>query len=234
MPYKTMEGAVVNAMHESRWSNWMWEVASYSQSNNSITFGEGGFQEGRGSAENSGGDWFIENVFEEFDSPNEFFWDKAVQKLYFYFNGTGAPPSNATYEVPQLRTLFNLTAESRWDPITDVTIRGLTLTAARYTYMDPHGVPSAGDFALARSAAVHLEGTERVTVADCNVTRVDGNGLIVSGYNRNTTVASNTFSWVGDNAVVVWGGRMRRRPTPSRGSTEPTATTRGSPTCLGM
>jgi hypothetical protein len=26
MPYKTMEGAIVNAMHDSRWANWMWEV----------------------------------------------------------------------------------------------------------------------------------------------------------------------------------------------------------------
>ena len=59
---------------------------------------------------------------------------------------------------------FNLSS-SRWRPIVDVTIRGLTLTATRYTYMDPHGVPSAGDFAIARSAAVFLEGTEGVTVS---------------------------------------------------------------------
>ena len=64
--------------------------------------------------------------------------------------------------------------------------------------MDPHGVPSAGDFAVARSAAVVMEGTVGVMVADCNITRVDGNGLIISGFNRNATVVGNTFSWVGD------------------------------------
>jgi hypothetical protein len=72
-------------------------------------------------------DRYIHPVFEEFDYPNEFFWDKAEQKLYFYYNGTGAPPASTTYEVPQQRTLFNLSA-SRWRPIVDVTIRGLTLT----------------------------------------------------------------------------------------------------------
>ena len=133
MPYKTMTGAIVNAMHEARWANWMWEVADYNATTNKITFGQGGFQESRGSLHNSGGDWFIENVFEEFDSPNEWFWDQDQQKLYFYYNGTGAPPTDALYEVPQLRTLFNMTS-SRWQPIYDVTIKGLTLTGTRYTY----------------------------------------------------------------------------------------------------
>ena len=53
----------------------------YNASTNEITFGQGGFQESRGSLHGAGGDWFIENVFEEFDSPNEFFWDRAQQKL---------------------------------------------------------------------------------------------------------------------------------------------------------
>ena len=105
MPYKSTKGAIVNAMHESRWANWMWDVNSYDSNTNSITFGKGGFQESRGSLHNSGGDWFIENVFEEFDSVNEFFWERATQKLYYYHNGTGTPPATAEYEVPQQRTL---------------------------------------------------------------------------------------------------------------------------------
>jgi hypothetical protein len=115
------------------------------------------------------------------------------------------------------RTLFNLSSASRWHPIVDVTIRGLTLTATRYTYMDPHGVPSAGDNAMARSAAVQLEGTERVTVSDCNFTRLDGNGLIVSGYNRNASVVNNSFSWIGDNGVVVWGRTNESATNPLEG-----------------
>jgi hypothetical protein len=216
MPYKTMDGAIVNAMHEARWANWMWEVEKYDQTTDAITFGKGGFQESRGSLHNSAGDWFVENVFEEFDSPNEFFWDKGSQKLYYYHNATGAPGSSVSYEVPQQRTLFNMNA-SRWQPIQDVTIRGLTLTGTRYTYMDPHGVPSAGDFAIARSAAVNLEGTVGVKVYDCNFTRLDGNAIIVSGFNRNATVVQNTFSWIGDNAVVVWGKTNETAANPLEG-----------------
>lgn len=90
-----MEGAIINAMHESRWANWMWAVKSYNASNNTIMFGNGGFQESRGALHDKGGDWFVENVYEEFDSPNEFFWEKATQKLFFYHVKISKPLSSA-------------------------------------------------------------------------------------------------------------------------------------------
>ena len=70
MPYKTMEGAIVNVMHEARWANWMWEVQTYDPDTGAMTFGKGGFQESRGSLRDSGGDWFVENVFEvRYETP---------------------------------------------------------------------------------------------------------------------------------------------------------------------
>lgn len=61
MPYKTMDNAIINAMHEGRWANWMWDVETYNASTNAITFGRGGFQDSRGSLTGAAGDWFIEN-----------------------------------------------------------------------------------------------------------------------------------------------------------------------------
>jgi len=217
LPYKTLEGAVIHSWHDDRWANWMWEVASYNTTTHQFTFGRGGFQESRGSGSGDGGDWHIENVFEEFVYPNEFFYDREQQTLYFYYNGTGTPPVDATYEVPNVRTLFNLSA-SQWDPIRGVTFRGLTMTATRYTYLDAHGIPSAGDFAVARqSGAVFLEGTEQTTIQNCNFTRLDGNGIVVSGYNRNTTISHNSISWIGDNAIVVWGYTNETATDPLEG-----------------
>ena len=97
MPYKTMKGAIVNAMHDLRWANWMFEVAEYDPATNGITFGRGGFQESRGTLTGRGGDYLIENVLEEFDAPNEFLWSGSAQTaeqfraepqlLYYYHNG---------------------------------------------------------------------------------------------------------------------------------------------------
>ena len=41
--------------------------------------------------ENTGGDFFVENIFEELDYPSEFYHDYVNGKLYLYHNGTGAP-----------------------------------------------------------------------------------------------------------------------------------------------
>ena len=72
--------------------------------------------------------------------------------------GTGAPPASATIVAPQLRTLVNMSG-TQWDPVKNVVHTGIAFRATRYTYMDPHGVPSAGDWALDRVGAIFLQGT---------------------------------------------------------------------------
>ena len=64
----------------------------------------------------------------------------------------------------------------------------LRYTAAAPTFMERHAVPSAGDWALDRFAAVFLQGTEGVVIDNCTFERLDGNAVMVSGYNRNATV----------------------------------------------
>ena len=57
------------------------------------------------------GQWWVENVMEECDAPEEFYYDAAAQRLYFNFNGSAgaAPPPGQTWEVPQARQLLALT-----------------------------------------------------------------------------------------------------------------------------
>lgn len=50
-----------------------------------------------------------------------------------------------------------------------------------------------------------LQGTEQVTIDSCNFTRLDGNAVMVSGYNRNATITNSEFSWIGGNAMAGWG-----------------------------
>jgi hypothetical protein len=63
-------------------------------------------------------------------------------------------------------------------PVRGVSLLGLGLRDTAYTYMDPHGIPSGGDWTLERSAVVLLEGTEQVTVSGCVFERVDGNAVL--------------------------------------------------------
>ena len=82
---------------------------------------------------------------------------------------------------------------------------GLGFRDTHTTNMDPHAVPSAGDWALPRSAAVFLQGVVDSTIDGCVFERLDGNAIMLSAFNRNVTISRNEFAWIGASAVVVWG-----------------------------
>ena len=148
--------------------------------------------------------FWIENVKEECDSANEFFFDAKEAALYFSFNQTHGPSGDEDWVATKTKVLFNISG-SQAAPVTGVSIRGLTLRDARDTYLDPHGMPSGGDWALQRSAAIYLTGTELCTVDNNLLTRLDGNGVFLSAYNRNATISNNEVSWHGDTAFAAWG-----------------------------
>jgi hypothetical protein len=56
-----------------------------------------------------------------------------------------------------------------------------------------------------RGGAVFIEGCEGCAVRGCTFERLDGNGIFVSGYARNTTLADNEFAWIGCSAMAAWG-----------------------------
>ena len=77
------------------------EVGKYDADSGSFTFSRGGYQGAHGN--NRGDEFYIENVMEEFDSPNEWFFDSNTQMLYFWYNASAGtmPPSDTLYVVPQ-------------------------------------------------------------------------------------------------------------------------------------
>jgi len=211
-PYKDASEAIFNVWRPSRWANWMFKIGNYNAATNNFTFGYGGFQGARGN--DNGGDFFVENVFEELDHPGEFFFDKKAGKLYLFHNGTGAPPAD-TVVAPQTQVLVNMSG-TQWNPVRNVSLEGIHYTAAAYTYMEPHGVPSAGDWALERFAAVYLQGTEKVTINNCSFSRLDGNGVMLSGFNRNATISASDFEYIGGNAIASWGFTNETASDPAR------------------
>jgi len=203
-PYKNPVGGILQVWRPAHWASWMFEIGSYDESSGTFKFSKGEFQGARGN--NKGAEFYIENVMEELDSPNEWFFDKTTKMLYFYYNATSGttPPPSTTYVVPVLKTLFSVTA-SQDMPVKNVIFKGIKFRDTAYTYMDPHGMPSGGDWALQRMGALYFEGTENFLVQECIFERLDGNAIMISGYNRNTTVYKNEFVWIGDSAIAQWG-----------------------------
>jgi hypothetical protein len=154
-------------------------------------------------------DWYIENVLEECDSPGEYFYDKEDETLYYTFNGTEAPTGGEKFALTRTKVIFNITGTMK-DPVKDITIQGLTIRDAAFTYLgetqaDVHWLPSEGDWALQRSGAVTIEGAERVTIHKNQLTRCDGNGIFLGGYTRDVNITANDLNWIGDSAMAAFG-----------------------------
>lgn len=205
-PWKNPKDAVIHVWHPFHWAMWMYDIKAHDPSSRTITWDHGGFQGARGAISDNGnaGEWYVDNVFEELDSPNEYYYDSTTKLLYYFYNGTGAPPSSHRLVASNLKTLFDVRGTMS-EPVKDISFRGLHFVNTAYTYMDPHGVPSGGDWAMQRSGALFFEGCERTTIEGNIFERLDGNALVLSGYHRNATISKNEFLWIGDSAMVSWG-----------------------------
>ena len=203
-PYKNPKRAIIHAWRPAHWASWMFEVSSYDGKSGNFKFSKGGFQGARGN--NQGAEFVIENVKEELDAPTEWFYDEDKKVLYYFHNATpgSEPPRDSLFIATQLKTLISIKG-SKSNPVEDITISGVNFRDTAYTYMDPHGMPSGGDWGLQRIGALFLEGTKNVTIENGIFERLDGNAIMVSGYNRNATIQYNEFVWIGDTAIAQWG-----------------------------
>jgi len=117
--------------------------------------------------------------------------------------GAAAAP-NGEFVATREKVLFNVTG-TQAAPAHHIAITGLTLRDAAHTYFDSHGLPSGGDWALAKTGAISLVGTASINISGNLLTRLDGNAIFIGGYSRNCTVGSNEFECIGGSAIASWG-----------------------------
>ena len=216
--YTNVQDAQLFAWRKAHWANWMFDIESItmdshddasmgtdSSSGGTIKVGSGGFQGARGGA---GSDWFISNILEELDSPGEFYLDKHTKTLYFSSNATdgkSAPSASLVIEAVQQHTLMSVIGKSMNEPVTNLSIVGIGFRDTAPTFMEPHGVPSGGDWALERFGALFVERSSSLTVSGCKWTRASGNGVSLNRFNLNATIEDSTFEWMGGSAIAAWG-----------------------------
>ena len=189
----------VHVFHGGQWGSWVFEITSTNVTQNTIMFGRGGFQEAHGWY--SGGPFYIANILEELDSPNEWFLDKQTRTLYFMPNDT----MPKTFVASQIPCIISVSGSSIKNSVRNVIIRGLTFTQTTNTYMRDYMVPSGGDWSVHRGGTIYLANTENITITNSLLTQLGGNGIAVIDYNQETTISLNEFSWLGDSGIILVG-----------------------------
>lgn len=201
----------VFAFQGAYWGSWWFEIEEVDKQQSEIHFGRGGFQEARGWA--TGGEWYVDNILEELDTPGEWFLDPHTRQLYYYPNNTQQLESSQ-FVAGMLATILTLQGTPR-DPVVGVELLGLTFAHTRATFMERYEVPSGGDWSIHRGGAVFLEYTQDVLVDNCQFWRLGGNGLFLSDWNRRTKITNNEFAWIGDSAIALLGSTRYADATDS-------------------
>ena len=143
----------------------MFEIGAYNPKTQNISFSKGGFQGARGG--DAGGPYFIENVMEELDYETEWFYNESTRTLYYKMNISNQSPDSANliFEATKLKVLMNHTG-SMENPVENIEITGITFKDTAITYLDPHGMPSSGDWALQRTGSIYMDGCKNFSIHD--------------------------------------------------------------------
>ena len=199
------QGGYIHALHKSLWGSLHFTITG-KDTTDSPTY-EGGWQSNRPEPMHDQYR-YVENVFEELDTPGEWFLDKKKHILYFY-----PPPqldlNNAVIEVVRLKHLIELQGTAK-APVSWIGLRNLSFRHTARTFMETREPLLRSDWRIYRGGALYLTGTEDVHAVNCTFDQLGGNCIFVSNYNRRTLVSgchiadagSNGIAFVGDPAAV--------------------------------
>ena len=201
------ETGIVHAFQSHNWGNMQYRIKQVNRQENKILLGEGGWQlqrsHGIGGKGAKSSMFFIDNIFEELDAPGEWFLE-ADSNLLYYYPPAGINLTDVTVEVPVVKDLIQLkgTPES---PVKYIQFKGFSFTQSAYTFMDKYEPVARGDWAIHRGGAVFMQGAENCLVEDCRFYDLGGNGVFMSGYNRDNQIKGCKFVHTGESAVCFVG-----------------------------
>ena len=166
----------------------------------------------------------VENIFEELDAPGEWYYKKSTGQLYFY-PPTGTDLTSATIELASQDELFRVVGTSATATVQYITFKGLTFTGTyRTLFSKPYEFLLQGDWAIARAGTVFMTNAENIRVDSCLFDQVGGNGVFMSGHNRNNAVVNSDFEDAGASCVAIVGLQSAVRCAAKSYGNAPTCT----------
>ncbi|HLR25322.1 MAG TPA: PDZ domain-containing protein [Fodinibius sp.] len=198
--WKDPTGGYVHALHSGRWGGFHYRITG--KKNDGALALKGGWQNNRPS-EMHPKYRFVENIYEELDTPGEWYLDRQTDTLYYY------PPDSinmesARIEVSGLNHLMEFRG-SQSNPVRNIVIDGLTFAHTGRTFMKTKEPLLRSDWTIYRGGAILLEGTERITIRNSDFKQLGGNAIFISRYNRNGEVSGNYIHDIGASAVSLVG-----------------------------
>lgn len=206
--YENPEGAYVHAMHNALWGDMHWLVKGKTENDSLIL--EGGWQNNRPSAMHPRYR-IIENVFEELDVPQEWYFDKTERTLYYYPE-KNTTIQNAKIEVVRLKNLLEFKG-TKEKPVQFIFFNGLVFRHASRSFMENKEPLLRSDWTTYRGGALKFTGAENCDITNCEFDQLGGNSIFVNNYNSNLTFKSCYIHESGASGITFVGDpEMVRSP----------------------
>ncbi|MEO6524274.1 MAG: PDZ domain-containing protein [Mucilaginibacter sp.] len=198
--WKSPAGGYVHALHSAKWGDLHYIITGKGSNGQPIL--EGGWQNNRRSGMHEKYR-YAENIFEELDTVNEWYYDKKAKTLY-YFPPSGFDLKAARFETPQLAHLFEFRGTEE-KPVKNITISGLILTETVRTFMQNKEPLLRSDWTIYRGGAVLYEGSERCRLENCVLHDLGNNAVFFSKYNRDCEISGCLISEIGASGICFVG-----------------------------
>ena len=198
--WKFPDGGYVHALHSSMWGDFHYRITGKNDKNELAL--EGGWQNNRRMPMHDQYR-FVENIFEELDTINEWFYDKQTKILYYY-PPQGLDIKKAKFETPQIAHLFEFKG-SETKPVKNIIVEGLGFTQTLRTFMQNKEPLLRSDWTIYRGAAVFYDGAVNCSLKNCSLNDLGGNAIFFNNYNRNCEVSGCSISDIGASAICFVG-----------------------------
>jgi hypothetical protein len=169
----------------------------------------------------------VENLFEELDAAGEWFYRKSTGQLFFW-PPAGTTLGTATIELASQDELLRFvgTSPTTANSVKYIQFNNITLTHTfRTLFSKPYEMVLKSDWGIARAGTVFMQNAENIRIENCQFDQIGGNGVFMSGYNRNHVIFNNVFNDGGATCVALVGLTSSVR-CPNSWSTTPTCTDR--------
>jgi len=198
--WKNPQGAYLHAMHSLLWGDMHWLIKG-TKADGKLDI-EGGWQNNRPSAMHSVYR-MVENIFEELDTPSEWFYNATEHKLYFMPDAQ-TDLKTAKIEIVRLKNLIEFNG-TKACPVKNIRLQGFVFRHAARTFMENKEPLLRSDWTVFRGGAVYFNGAEDCSIQDCEFDQVGGNTVFVNNYNRRIAVTGCYIHNSGASGVVFVG-----------------------------
>ncbi len=200
-------GGYYHVIHGHKWGGFHFQITG-KKNDTELEF-TGGWQNNRPEGGQHKEFRFVENIFEELDTINEWFLDKKSSTLYFY----PAPDMDlktANFEFASLENLVTFQGTAV-DPVKYVALDGFKFGRTIRTFLKNKEPLLRSDWTIFRGGSVYLEGTENCSVKNCEFSQIGGNAIFFNHYNKNGLVQGCHISEIGANAICFVGDTVAVR-----------------------